>query len=476
MGIDAGIYSQYLKPPKSVADYDAEYAQGEANKLNALIGRQNLGLNNLKMDEYKRGVERSNALRDVTGRSATLPADQRINALRVGGFGAEADAAEKSWLERQKAEAEIRSKGIDDAKKRIEMMASSSKFVVDNPSYESLVAQSRFLIENGLLKPEQAEAALASAKDMTPEQIKAKAMLGFQSAIDADKQLPKTDSANLGGSMSFGATSPITGIRTETGSAPITESANNIADNLAKVAEGDKNRAVQTRGQDMTDRRSKEKNAIDSGAAVADAGGPNQAPMVKRFGKPPPGYRWKADGSGDSEAIPGGPADIKAGEKGEKDKMRQAVLSEQAKTVLTEIADAKKLTGWTTAGPAGLVAKLPMTDARKLAGHVETIKANLGFDRLQQMRDMSPTGGALGQVAVQEINYLQSTVSKLDQLQDPRDVMKALEKIEGHYTKWQKTLGGEPDKPTPPAAAQTATNPQTGEKIIYKDGKWVPLK
>lgn len=245
MGIDASIYSQYLKPPKSVQEFDAEYAQGEANKLNALIGRQTLGLNNLKMDEYKRGVERSNALRDVTGRSATLAPDQRINALRVGGFGAEADAAEKSWLERQKAEAEIQSKKIDDAKKRIGMMASSSKFVVDNPSYDSLVAQSKFLVEAGLLKPEQAEASLASAKDMTPEQIKAKAMLGFQSAIDADKQLPKTDSANLGGSMSFGATSPITGIRTETGSAPITESANNIANNLRMGEQGKLNRDVQ---------------------------------------------------------------------------------------------------------------------------------------------------------------------------------------------------------------------------------------
>lgn len=45
---------------------------------------------------------------------------------------------------------------------------------------------------------------------------------------------------------------------------------------------------------------------------------------------------------------------------------------------------------------------------------VNTIKANLGFDALQAMRDASPTGGALGQVAVQELEMLQSTVAALD--------------------------------------------------------------
>lgn len=49
---------------------------------------------------------------------------------------------------------------------------------------------------------------------------------------------------------------------------------------------------------------------MDAGNAVLDAGGPTQAAYVKMFGKPSPGFRWKADGS--QEFIPGGPADQKA--------------------------------------------------------------------------------------------------------------------------------------------------------------------
>ena len=152
----------------------------------------------------------------------------------------------------------------------------------------------------------------------------------------------------------------------------------------------------------------------------------------------PAGYRYTP--TGNLEAIPGGPADIKAGIEGKKADLRQQVLTDQADTVLNTVAEAKKNVGATTAGYGGLLSGLPMTNARKLAGQLETIKANLGFDRLQQMRDMSPTGGALGQVAVQELTALRSTVASLDQLQDPKDVEAALGKIEQHYTKWKETL------------------------------------
>ena len=74
------------------------------------------------------------------------------------------------------------------------------------------------------------------------------------------------------------------------------------------------------------------------------------------------------------------------------------------------------------------------------ADRLTTIKANLGFDRLQQMRDQSPTGGALGQVAVQELASLQATVASLDQLQSPTQLGTALDKIERHYTNWRNAV------------------------------------
>jgi len=198
--------------------------------------------------------------------------------------------------------------------------------------------------------------------------------------------------------------------------------------------EGKANRGVQIRGQNLVDQRARETAARADGAAVADAGGPAQAALVKQLGKPPKDYRWKADGS--AEPIPGGPADLKSGEQGAKAAAKRESQVAQAESVLSTIADAKKLVGYNTAGVGGLLAKVPMTDARNLQAKLDTVKANLGFDRLQQMRDQSPTGGALGAVAVQELVALQSTVASLDQLQSPSEIGRALQKIEGHYKRW----------------------------------------
>jgi hypothetical protein len=110
--------------------------------------------------------------------------------------------------------------------------------------------------------------------------------------------------------------------------------------------------------------------------------------------------------------------------------------------VIQTVTEAKSLVGPFTTGAGGFLSVVPGTDAKKLANKISTIKANLGFDRLQQMRDASPTGGALGQVAVQEINFLQSTVQTLDQLESTADITDALNKIEEYYSNWKTALEG----------------------------------
>jgi hypothetical protein len=58
-----------------------------------------------------------------------------------------------------------------------------------------------------------------------------------------------------------------------------------------------------------------------------------------------------------------------------------------------------------------------------------TIKANIGFDRLSEMRANSPTGGALGQVSELENLLLQATQGSLDQNQSPEELKKTLDMI-----------------------------------------------
>ncbi len=135
-----------------------------------------------------------------------------------------------------------------------------------------------------------------------------------------------------------------------------------------------------------------------------------------------------------------------------------------ADRVINEVKDAKKLVSGFTAGAGSYLSAIPLTDAKDLSKRLNTIKANLGFDRLQQMRDASPTGGALGQVAVQELIALQSTIASLDQDQSPTQLKEALDKIEFHYSNWRDTVR-KSGKATPTGAAPeagkqgTAANP-----------------
>lgn len=81
----------------------------------------------------------------------------------------------------------------------------------------------------------------------------------------------------------------------------------------------------------------------------------------------------------------------------------------------------------------GVIPGTPSYDFRR---DVATIKANLGFDKLQSMRDSSPTGGALGQVSERELDFLQSTVASLDEGQSPDQMIKNLGKVREHYNNW----------------------------------------
>lgn len=112
-------------------------------------------------------------------------------------------------------------------------------------------------------------------------------------------------------------------------------------------------------------------------------------------------------------------------------KAESALAAMDAKTGVVESAIERalsKVDGW-SAGLGSMTAFVPGSPAKNLQAELETIKANLGFDELQTMRDNSPTGGALGQVAVQELEALRSTLSSLDQAQSPEQLRSSLQRI-----------------------------------------------
>jgi hypothetical protein len=137
-------------------------------------------------------------------------------------------------------------------------------------------------------------------------------------------------------------------------------------------------------------------------------------------------------------------------EKEDTDRKRQeaeAFKQTMGKVVIDKIDDVMGRIDRSTAGIGGRVlSSVPGSDAYDLRSDLDTIKANFGFDRLQAMRDMSPTGGALGQVAVQELSMLQASVANMDASQSPAQLKKNLEKAKTHYENWLNTLSGDKQK------------------------------
>jgi len=148
--------------------------------------------------------------------------------------------------------------------------------------------------------------------------------------------------------------------------------------------------------------------------------------------------------------------DLKNYEKAEGEKAKVSAATASADRIINTVDEAIPLVGITTAGVAGAL-NIPGTDGRNLEEALKTIKANLGFDRLQQMRDASKTGGALGQVAVKELEALQASIASLDRGQSPAVLKRNLEDIKFYYTRWSKAVRGEdPGPAVRPRAEQKA--------------------
>lgn len=190
---------------------------------------------------------------------------------------------------------------------------------------------------------------------------------------------------------------------------------------------------------------------MEGGPGRAGSGPRRVAGSAPQRPDAPAGYRWKPDGS--LEPIPGGPQDKSA----KANPAARAERSAKARNIISTVDNALSKIGrkggpfgidLPGSGEAGLrgaiMSKIPETKAYDLAADIRTIQANLGFEELQRMRDNSPTGGALGQVAVQELIALQATVANLDIGQSEAQLRANLQKVREHYNNWLRAVGEKP--------------------------------
>ena len=152
----------------------------------------------------------------------------------------------------------------------------------------------------------------------------------------------------------------------------------------------------------------------------------NQGPQV---GTIPQGYQLTKteEGAYQMAPIPGGPEDMT-----QKDANRQAREQIQNEIVDTDIQNALDIldNNRFSAGFVGQVSSgVRQSPAGQLQATLETIKGNVGFEYLGQMRQDSPTGGALGQVSDFENRTLQTIAGNLDVGNDPNRLQYNLERL-----------------------------------------------
>lgn len=94
-------------------------------------------------------------------------------------------------------------------------------------------------------------------------------------------------------------------------------------------------------------------------------------------------------------------------------------------------------TGWQS-----LLSAVPESSARELEAALRPIRATLAFDRLQEMREESKTGGALGAVSEKELALLEGAVSALDTGVSRGSFLDSLDQIERHFVGSQLALSG----------------------------------
>lgn len=144
---------------------------------------------------------------------------------------------------------------------------------------------------------------------------------------------------------------------------------------------------------------------------------------------------------------------------------------EYVRNVLGAIGGARtNISGWSTGLASQVLGNVGGTQAHDLRNQIDTVISNVGFDRLQQMRAESPTGGALGQVSDFENRMLQSSLASLQTSQSQAQLRENLDKVELHYLNVINLMEGRPHARTLEEARQI----HAGQSLAAAPGAQAP--
>lgn len=177
------------------------------------------------------------------------------------------------------------------------------------------------------------------------------------------------------------------------------------------------------------------------------------------LGKPSPGNVFARNPDGtpklNHEGAPfevpivGGQAEREASEAAKQAQGREDQSLRAFSVISDDIGRARALiegANWPATGLGGsLLSNLPGSAAHDLSRMMDSLKANSAFSTLQQMRENSPTGGALGSVSAPELRLLESAQGSLEQSQSKEQLLDNLARFQNL---WADIVFGAGNGPT----------------------------
>lgn len=144
-------------------------------------------------------------------------------------------------------------------------------------------------------------------------------------------------------------------------------------------------------------------------------------------------------------------AEQQAGEESRADEINDAFVKiGEAKRNINQLRELTKDIDESTTGFAQqALGWIPWTEAGAVRKNLESLRAKVGFETLQQMRDRSKTGGALGQVSERELELLYSSIAAIDAQMDDKEVKTNLLEIISRWERSKALIEAEYDEDSP---------------------------
>ena len=120
---------------------------------------------------------------------------------------------------------------------------------------------------------------------------------------------------------------------------------------------------------------------------------------------------------------------------------RTNALSQKSKfnNLFVELDEANKNTNFWTTGNFGFASRWiapGLSDASSLDSNLKSIRANLSVEAMAGLKALSPSGATgMGNQSDKEFGALESLVSTLEQLKQPKEIRRALNKVFEHITR-----------------------------------------